>query len=88
MTQLADRCRKHAMKSLPQIVRPLTFSDAPRASQIRICSQCGSIMQSMTATFDCADGTNLTLPLPVCVTCDPEHLKGSLKDWKLRSDMA
>jgi hypothetical protein len=45
-------------------------------------------MPNMTATFRSRDGGSLTLPLPVCVKCDPEHLEGSMKGWKLRSDMA
>ena len=71
-----------------QMVRALLTSEAPKASKQRICSQCGSVMQNMTATFSSGDYRSWTLPLPVCVKCDPEQLEGSLKGWRLRSEMA
>jgi hypothetical protein len=75
-------------KSAPQMLRAPLPSEDPKASKQRICSQCGSIMQNMTAKFDSGDDICFTLPLPVCVQCDPEHLEGSLKGWTLRSEIA
>jgi hypothetical protein len=85
---ITTRKRQTLDKSTPQTVRALLTSEAPQASEQRMCLQCGSAMQRMTATFVRGRDQCLTLPLPVCVKCDPEQLDHSLKGWMLRSDMA
>ena len=72
----------------PQMVTPLIASEAVKASKQRICSQCGCVMQDMIATFRCVDDRSWTLPLSVCVNCDPMDLEGSLENWRLRSGIA
>jgi hypothetical protein len=85
---IATRERLNLDKTAQQMVRALLTSESPKASKRTICSQCSSVMQNMTATFDFGDDESWTLPLPICVKCDPQQLEGALKGWRLRSELA
>jgi len=85
---MATRQMPNLDKTAQRMVKALLTSAPLRSSKHPICSECGSVMRDMTATFSFGDDESWTLPLPVCVRCDPEQLETSLRGWKLRSELA
>jgi hypothetical protein len=66
-------------------VRELPIAEAQKHPRKLHCLDCGSILQNMTATFSFGDHESWTLPLPVCVKCDPSQFKGQFNGWRLQS---
>jgi hypothetical protein len=57
---------------LKQELSELLDAEVKKPSRMRYCPDCRRVMQNMMITLTFGDQESWTLPLPICVICDPK----------------
>jgi len=57
---------------LKQELSELLDAEVKKPSRMRYCPDCHRVMRNMMVTLTFGDHESWTLPLPICVLCDPK----------------
>jgi len=58
--------------SLKQELSKLLDAEVKKPSKMHYCPDCRSVMRNMMVTLTVGGNESWTLPLPICVICDPK----------------